>query len=299
MDILVTGASGLIGSALVPRLTAEGHHVIELRRDRGTTPASQATWNPDAGQIDLSRCGPVDAVVHLAGENVAQRWTPKAKARIRDSRVNGTHLLCEALTKLAQPPKTLVGASATGFYGHRGEEALDEQSAPGSGFLAEVCREWEAALASAAEQGVRVVHLRLGLVLAAQGGALAKMLTPFRLGLGGSLGSGRQYWSWITLEDLLAVVLFAMRTETLSGPVNAVAPGTVTNREFTKTLGRVLRRPAILPVPGFALRLLFGEMADGALLASARVKPAKLEASGFVFRFPELEPALRSLLKTR
>lgn len=296
MKILVTGASGLVGSNLSRRLWQAGHEVIELRRHSGTA-TPQPTWHVEAGRIDLAPAGPLDAVVHLAGENIAQRWTPEAMARIRDSRVEGTRLLSEALAGFAQPPRVLVCASATGFYGDRGEEVLDEHSARGRGFLADVCRDWEAATAPASRRGLRVATVRLGVVLASQGGALAKMLPTFRLGLGGPLGSGRQYWSWITLDDLLEVFVRLVEDATLSGAFNAVAPHTVTNREFTAALARALGRPAVLPVPAFALRMMMGGMADEALLASARVKPARLVEAGFRFQFPELGAALHHLLR--
>jgi len=296
MNILLTGATGLIGSALKPALMAAGHHVIELHRRTGPNQESQATWNLEACEIDLSRCGPLDAAIHLAGENVAQRWTPIAKARIRDSRVRGTHLFCEALVNLPQPPKVLVCASATGFYGNRGDEILAEQSAPGTGFLADVCREWEAAAAPAIGSGIRVVHLRLGVVLTAKGGALARMRPAFRLGLGGPLGDGKQYWSWIALDDLLRAILHTLTNDSLGGPLNAVAPQALTNREFARSLGAALRRPCFLKIPAFAVKLLLGEMGEELLLSSARVRPRKLEQSGFVFNHPELAPALSRLL---
>ena len=243
-------------------------------------------WTP----LDLEG---IDAAVHLAGENIASsRWTPAQKAKIRESRVAGTRLLAETLSKLKTPPKTLVCASAIGFYGDRSDQRLNEDSPPGTGFLADTCREWEAAAKPAADRGIRVVHLRTGVVLASQGGALAKMLTPFRLGIAGIIGSGQQYMSWISLDDLVAVISFALLKETLRGPVNAVAPNPVTNHEFTKTLGRVLRRPTVFPMPAFAARLAFGEMADGLLLASTRVEPKRLMDAGFRFRFPALDAAL-------
>lgn len=293
---MVTGASGLVGSALIPVLEARGRHVVKLVRGSTSSASAKATWNPEAGQIDLSRAGSIDAVVHLAGANIAQRWTPEVKRRIRDSRVKGTRLLSDALAKLPVPPKVLVCASATGFYGNRGEEWLDERSAPGHGFLADTCQEWEAAADAARVRGIRVVHLRLGIVLTPKGGALAKMLPAFRLGIGGRLGDGRAYWSWIALDDLIEVIQHALATESLQGPVNAVTPKPITNSTLTKTLGHVLRRPAILPVPRFALELLFGEMGREAMLASFRVKPARLLETGFKFSFPELETALRHLL---
>jgi uncharacterized protein (TIGR01777 family) len=266
------------------------------RGSAGSAPAT-ATWNPDTGQIDLGRAGDIDAVIHLAGETIAQRWTPKTKQRIRDSRVEGTRLLAETLATMPAPPKVLVCASATGFYGDRGEEWLDEKSAPGAGFLADVCQEWEQAAQPARERGIRVVHLRIGIVLTPKGGALAKMLPSFRLGLGGRLGDGRAYWSWIALDDLLEAIQHAFADASVHGPVNVVSPNPVTNAEFTKTLGRVLNRPTILPVPRFAVDLLFGEMGREAILPSFRVKPAKLTEAGFRFGFPDLEPALRHLLE--
>jgi hypothetical protein len=293
MNILVTGASGLIGTALVALLKERGHRPVPLRRNRA---AAGAFWNPSSGQIDLTGAGRIDAVVHLAGQPVAVRWTAANKAAIRDSRLQGTRLLSEALARLEERPAALVCASAIGYYGNRGDELLDEESAAGTGFLREVVRDWEAAAKPAADGGIRVVHLRFGIVLSARGGALAKMLPVFRLGLGGRVGSGEQYWSWIALEDVLGVIELALGSESLRGPINAVAPNAVTNAEFTKTLGSVLRRPALCPVPTFALRLVFGEMARETLLASARVKPARLLDAGFKFRFPELEPALRHLL---
>lgn len=298
MKILLTGVTGLIGSALRPVLLAGGDHVIELRRRAVAGQETRAAWDLESGVVDLRRCGPLEGVVHLAGETIAQRWTPAAKARIRDSRVRGTRILCEALAKMSQPPEVLVCASATGFYGNRGDEVLDEQSAPGKGFLADLCREWEAAAAPARDRGIRTVHLRLGIVLTPKGGALAKMLPAFRLGLGGPLGDGEQYWSWITLDDLLRVVLHALKDERLSGPVNVVAPQAVTNREFAEVLGAVLRRPSFLRVPAFAVRFLFGEMGEETVLASAKVRPATLGQSGFVFAFPELASSLRHLLGT-
>lgn len=296
MTTLVTGASGLVGSALIPVLEAHGQRVTKLVRSSSPNTPTAATWNPATRQIDLSRLGAIDAVIHLAGEPIAKRWTLEVKRRIRESRVNGTRLLCEALAGLPAPPKVLVSASATGFYGDRGDEWLDETSAVGKGFLAEVCREWEAASAPAAERGIRVVHLRIGIVLSPKGGALAKMLPAFRLGFGGRISGGRSYWSWIALDDLLGAIQHALTNEAISGAVNVVSPNPVTNGDFTETLGRVLRRPAIFPVPRFAVGMLFGEMGREALLASFRVKPAKLIDTGFNFCFPELEMALRHLV---
>ena len=296
MNVLVSGSSGLIGSALVPALSADGHAVRRLRRAPGGG-ADATSWNPDDGTFAAGALDGLDAVVHLAGENIAGgRWTASRKSRIRDSRVEGTRRLCAALAALETPPRVLVAASAIGFYGDRGDALLDESAAPGIGFLPEVSRSWEAAAAPAREAGIRVVHLRIGIVLSPAGGALGQMLLPFKLGVGGVLGSGEQYMSWIALDDLVGIVRHALADESLSGPVNAVAPRAVTNREFTRTLGQVLRRPTILPAPAFALRIALGEMADALLLASTRVDPAALRGGSFEFRHPELDGALRQVL---
>ncbi len=300
MHVLITGSSGLIGSALVPLLTAAGHQVTRLVR---AVPPPHAEpwvrWDPAAGTIDMDGLerGGADAVVHLAGENLAAgRWTPARKARIRDSRVLSTRLLSEALTKLTRPPRVLVCASGIGYYGDRGAEMLTEDSPPGTGFLADVCRQWEAAAERAKQRGIRIVHVRTGIALTPAGGALAKMLLPFQLGLGGTFGTGSQYMSWIAFDDLLGAYVYALTTDALSGPVNAAAPNPATNLEFTQTLGRVLSRPALLAIPGFVLRLVVGELADEGLLSSQRVTPALLLASGYQFRYPELEGALRHVL---
>lgn len=305
MRILVSGASGLIGSALVRRLTqADGpsgaapgpHAVVRLVRSEPRPDGSEIRWDPGTGQLSAASLDGFDAVVHLAGENIAGRWTADKKARIRQSRVQGTSLLCHKLAQTASPPRVLVSASAVGYYGDRGDQELDESSPAGSGFLPEVCRQWEEATQPAAAAGIRVVNARFGMVLAARGGALARMLPLFRFGLGGRLGSGRQYLSWIALDDAVEAIRFLIVTPTLRGPVNLTAPQPVTNREFTKALGRLLRRPTLLPAPAFALRLAFGEMANAMLLCSARVRPRQLLESNFEFRNPMIEQALQRAL---
>lgn len=295
MKVLVSGAGGLVGSALTPALRAAGHAPSALVRRSARE--GEVSWDPGAGRLDPAALAGFDAVVHLAGEGISSaRWNGAVKARIRDSRVQGTDLLARTLAGLERPPQALVCASAVGYYGDRGEEALTEASAPGEGFLSGVCRDWEAACAPAARKGIRVVNLRFGVILSARGGALAKMLLPFKLGVGGKLGSGRQYMPWLTLEDAVAIVLHALSQRGLSGAVNAVAPGTATNGEFTRALGAALKRPAILPMPAFAARLAFGEMADALLLSSARVLPEKLKASGYGFRHPTLSEGLKAVL---
>ena len=296
MRVAITGSSGLIGSALVPSLAGGGRQVFRLVR--GVVPGANCIrWDPSTGVRDGALLEGLDAVVHLAGENIAGgRWTARRKAEIRRSRVGGTARLAEALARLARRPKVLAVASAIGFYGDRGAETLTEESPGGNDFLAQVCREWEAAAGPAAQAEIRVVNLRFGIVLSPAGGALQKMLLPFKFGAGGRVGSGRQYWSWIALDDVVGAIQHALATEALAGPVNVVAPAAVSNAEFTRVLGRVLRRPAIAPLPAFAARLAFGEMADALLLASARVVPRRLQETGYSFRYPELEGALRHLL---
>ncbi len=299
MKILMTGSTGLVGTALISLLENEGHQVSPLVRGKPRAGTSEIEWHPDRNGIVIrDALEGHDAAIHLAGESVVEgRWTPEKKQRIRESRVKGTALLAEALAQLGRPPRVLASASAIGIYGNRGDELLDEASAPGNDFLADVCSEWEAATASAEEAGIRVAHLRFGIVLSEQGGALAKLLTPFKLGAGSKLGSGKQWMSWVAIDDAIAAIYKVVGADDMNGAVNIVAPNPVTNAEFTETLGRVLERPTIFSVPAFAARLAFGEMADAALLASQRVEPIKLKQHGFEFQYPQLEAALRSLLR--
>ncbi len=298
MRITVTGASGFIGRRLIRQLDADNHelHILGRGLRTGFAPSIRfSNWDALAGTPPTASLDGADAVIHLAGEPVAQRWSLDVKRRIRDSRVDGTRRLVEALAHCSRRPAALVGASAVGLYGERGDETLTEDSAPGSGFLADVCREWENELDAARSLGMRVVKLRIGVVLGAEGGALARMLPPFRMGVGGRLGAGDQWMSWIHAEDLAALIRFAVAEGALSGAVNAVAPNPARNAEFTTALSRALRRPALLPVPLFAIRLLFGEMSE-IVLASQKVLPRAAEAAGYRFRFPEVFPALKDLL---
>ena len=292
MRVLISGASGLLGSAIVRTLETRGAVITRLVRGSASG-NSQILWKPGK---PLTLPSTFDAVIHLAGESVVGRWTAAKKARIRDSRVQGTRTLAEAVARMETKPQVLVAASAIGYYGNRGDEVLTEASPSGTGFLAEICREWEAASEPAERAGVRVVHIRTGVVLSKQGGALGKMLLPFRLGLGGRLGKGRQWWSWIHVDDIVGTVLRVLHTNTLRGAVNLVSPNPVTNAEFTSALGTTLSRTAILPAPAFALRLALGEMADEVLLASQRVQPAQLLAGGYEFSFRELGAALANIL---
>jgi len=302
MHVLMSGASGLLGTEIGQSLVAEGTAVTRLARAHTTgadpgagtsTRKDQIVWEPGK---PLTLPSAFDAVIHLAGESVVGRWTATKKARIRVSRVLGTRTLAEAIARMEPQPRVLVTASAIGFYGDRGDEVLNEKSAPGTGFLAEVSREWEAASEPVERAGVRVVRIRIGVVLSRHGGALGRMLLPFRLGLGGRLGSGKQWMSWIHVDDIVGAVQHVLRNETVGGPVNLVAPNPVTNAVFTKALGNALSRPTILPAPAFALRLALGGMADEALLASQRVLPERLLAGGYEFRFRELGEALENLL---
>ena len=296
MKILIGGSHGLVGTALIKSLEAEGHEIFRLVRHAPTS-KTEVEWSPDRYSIALARIEGFDAVVNLAGESIAEgRWTDEKKRRIRESRVKGTKLLGDALANLTVPPKTLVCASAIGYYGNRGDELLTEASAPGDDFLAKVCAEWEQATALAAEKGIRVVNARFGVILDNNGGALKKMLPPFRMGVGGQIGSGKQWMSWIALDDVIGGIKFALANESVRGPVNFVAPNPVTNAEFTKTLGKVLARPTIFPIPAFAIKLMFGEMGEALLLGSQRVAPARLVGGGFEFSYPQLEAALGHIL---
>lgn len=299
MKILISGASGLVGKHLIPRLLAKGHEVHRLVRK---TPKSsdEIQWDAEKGfsETERAKLENFDAVVHLAGDNVAsENWSEEKKRKIKESRTIGTRVLVDALKNAQNPPKHFVSASAIGFYGSRGGEMLNEESAKGEGFLPEVCAAWEDEI-KRAEAFARVVYLRIGVVLAKDGGALEKMLTPFKFGVGGIVGSGKQYMSWIALDDLTKIIHFALENENLRGAVNAVAPVAVTNQEFTKTLGKVLSRPTFLPVPEFAIKTLFGEMGETLLLEGARVYPQKLSDARFDFGFPNLEDALKHALQS-
>jgi uncharacterized protein (TIGR01777 family) len=297
MRVLVSGSTGLVGSVLVPRLRLEGHEVVRLLRRPPPLSQFEAFWDPAAGRLDLDAVEGFDAVVHLSGESLAEgRWTAARRNLLRGSRVESTRLLAGALARASRKPRVFLSASAVGFYGDRGDETLTEVSAAGTGFLATLCRDWEAATEPAAEAGIRVVLLRTGIVLSASGGALLAMLPVFRLGLGGPLGDGSQWLSWITLSDFLRALEHLIGRDSIRGPVNTVSLAPVTNREFTRALGRALRRPAVLPVPAVALQLLLGGMARETLLASQRAVPARLSESGFEFMFPDIERALSHAL---
>ena len=295
MKILIAGASGLVGAALIPSLTIDGHEATHLVRS--SPKANEIEWHPNHGQIDAGRLEDFDAIINLAGENIAEgRWTDEKKRKILASRVDGTHLLSEAIAKLATKPRAFLCASATGFYGDRDDEILDETSDSGGGFLASVCREWESATEPAAKAGGRVVNLRFGPILAREGGMLGKMLTPFKMGMGGKVGSGKQFISWVAIDDVVGAIKLALADKSIHGPLNVVSPNPVTNEEFTKTLGHALNRPTALAIPAFAARLAFGEMADEMLLVSQRVEPKKLNEAAYQFKYPELESALRYYL---
>jgi uncharacterized protein (TIGR01777 family) len=297
--VLLTGASGMIGSALLPTLKAGGARIARLARPgspRGEADEESIFWDP-AKPISPDTVSGFDAVIHLAGENIAARWTAEKKDRLRASRIVTTSHLAQALAQARSKPAVFLSASAIGYYGDRGNETVNEGSAVGTGFAADLARDWEAGTAAAIEAGIRTVKMRIGIVMSAKGGALAKMLPAFRLGAGGRIGSGQQYMSWIDLQDVVGAIHHLLRTDLLSGPVNLAAPKPVTNAEFTKTLASVLSRPAIFPVPAFAVRLAFGEMGDELLLRGQRVEPARLISSGYSFRFSELRASLENVLK--
>ncbi|HLQ60199.1 MAG TPA: TIGR01777 family oxidoreductase [Gemmatimonadales bacterium] len=296
MKIVVSGSTGLIGSALTKALLRRDHDVLPLLRRRPAPGEHAIAWDPERATLDGTGLEGADVVIHLAGENVFGRWSPAKKQRIYDSRVKGTRLLCDALAGLRRPPPTLLAASAIGYYGDRGDEPVIEESAPGEDFLAHVARDWEAATAAATRAGIRVVNMRNGVVLTTAGGALARMLPAFRLGLGGPVGSGNQYLSWIALDDMISAILHLLSKPDLVGPVNMTAPAPVTNREFSRTLGKVLGRPAVVTVPALALRMAFGAEGAAMLQSGQRVLPARLLASGFSFSSQDVEHALRFLL---
>jgi uncharacterized protein (TIGR01777 family) len=296
MDVVVTGASGLIGTALKAALEQAGHRMVPMVRSQAAGDALH--WDPDRGEIDSGGLEGVGAVVHLAGEGLGnKRWNEEHKARVKDSRTRGTALLAQTLAKLEKAPKVLVSGSAVGYYGDRGDEVLTESSRPGSDFLADVCTAWEGATAPAKEAGIRVAHIRTGIVLSGRGGVLPKMLLPFKFGVGGKLGSGRQWVSWIALEDEVGAIVHLLGDDSLSGPFNLTAPNPVTNADLTKAIGAALHRPALIPAPAFALKAALGpEMANELLLVSQRALPTRLLDSGFTFRRPELAEALRVAL---
>ncbi len=297
MKVAVTGTSGLIGSSLVSFLSKKDIKVCKILRE---DPEGDAiSWKPEGGDWDSAFTDGIDGIVHLAGENIASgKWTKEKKEKIKNSRIEGTKRLCDHILKLPVPPSVFVCASAVGFYGDRGMEFLNESSSRGSGFLPDVCIGWEEAAQTVSVSGIRVVNVRFGVVLSKEGGALAKMLTPFKMGMGGKIGSGKQYMSWVAMDDVTGAIYHALTTDSLKGPVNVTAPNPVTNKEFTNTLGRVLKRLTVMPMPAFAAKLAFGKMANDLLLASTRVAPKKLADSGYKFQYTELESALRHILDT-
>ena len=295
MKVAVTGSSGLIGTSLVSFLSKKDIVVSKILRENPED--DDISWKPEDGDWNSTFTGGVDGIIHLAGENIASgKWTRKKKEKIRNSRIEGTTRLCEHILKLPTPPSVLVCASAIGYYGNRGVEFLNEGSSRGSGFLPDVCLGWEEAAESVSKAGIRVVNVRFGIVLSKDGGALAKMMTPFKIGMGGKIGSGTQYMSWVAMDDVTGAIYHTLITESLKGPVNVTAPNPVTNKEFTSTLGEVLKRPAVVPMPAFAAKLAFGEMANDLLLASTKVAPKRLSDSGYKFQYPELENALKHVL---
>ena len=295
MKVAVTGSSGLIGSSLASFLSNEGVTVTRILRENPDE--NDISWKPEGGCWDSAFAGGIDGIIHLAGENIASgKWTRKKKEKIRNSRIEGTKRLCEQILKLPTPPSVFVCASAIGYYGNRGMEFLNEGSPKGSGFLPDVCAGWEEASNIVSKAGVRVINVRFGIVLSKNGGALAKMLTPFKMGMGGKIGSGAQYMSWVAMDDVTGAIYHALVTDSLKGPVNVTAPNPATNKEFTNTLGKVLNRPTVMPMPAFAARLAFGEMAKDLLLASTKVAPKRLSDSGYEFQYPKLENALKHVL---
>ncbi|MCP4253489.1 MAG: TIGR01777 family protein [Candidatus Scalindua sp.] len=295
MNVAITGSSGLIGSSLVSFLSKKSVNVRKILRENPKD--DDISWKPEDGDWNSAFTGGVDGIVHLAGENIASgKWTRKKKEKIRNSRIEGTKRLCEHILKLPIRPSVLICASAIGYYGNRGVEFLNEGSSMGSGFLPDVCLGWEEAAESVSKAGIRVVNVRFGIVLSKDGGALAKMMTPFKVGMGGKIGSGTQYMSWIAMDDVTGAIYHTLTTDSLKGPVNVTAPNPVTNKEFTNTLGEVLKRPAVVPMPAFAAKLAFGEMAKDLLLASTKVAPKKLSDSGYEFQYTELEDALKHIL---
>jgi uncharacterized protein (TIGR01777 family) len=297
LKILISGSSGLVGSFLAGYLTAKGHEIFRLVRDPKKRKTGDIFWDPVASQLDVRQMKSCHAVIHLAGENLANRlWTKKQKILIRNSRVVSTQFLAKTISHMTEPKPIFLCASATGFYGDRGDEVLDEQSAPGKGFLAEVVREWEAATDEAKNAGVRVVNLRFGVILSRQGGILGRLLPVFRFGLGGKLGNGRQYMPWIVLDDVAGAVDFCLHHSEISGPVNIVAPELITNDQFTQLLAALISRPAFFRIPAGLLRALLGEMADELFFSSTRVEPKVLRAMSYHYRYPQLRTALRSVL---
>jgi hypothetical protein len=300
MKILISGSSGLIGTAATAALKSDGHNVVHLVRPSKTANPGDVQWDPMRATVDVAGLEGIDVVIHLSGAGIADgRWTEERKQLLRSSRIDTTRVLVDSLSRLKQKPRLLIVASAIGYYGSRGDEILTESSTTGTDFLALVCRDWEAEASRAAERCIRTVMLRFGVVLSGKGGALPKMLPPFKLGVGGRLGSGQQWMSWIAIEDVVGIIRHAIAHEQVSGPVNVVAPNPVRNEEFTRLLAGMLHRPAIFPAPAFVLRLAMGEMADAVLLSSDRVKPEQILAAGYKFRFEILEPALRAAVLSR
>jgi len=296
-SVAITGGTGLVGTSLAAALQDVGYSTVSISRKTSKPAGGHILWDPSTGLKDPSQLESIDSIVHLAGENIAAgRWTAALKDRIRRSRIEGTRSLVKSLAAISRRPKTLISASAIGYYGDQGDNVLDENAESGHGFLAELCHDWEHEADAARDLGLRVVNVRIGVILSPKGGALAKMLLPFKLGVGGIIGSGKQYWSWIGLHDLVRIIMFCIGDDSINGPVNAVSPNAMTNYDFTKGVGRVLHRPTIFPMPAFAARLALGEMADELLLSSARVTPKKLQAHGFKFDYPDLISCLTSEL---